>query len=442
VYDVSDKWEDWFSPEEYGNAWERNHPTKKEDERNNNVDDNNYNKDALAKTLEKRQPMILEDLAGDTPLDNASRHLIHQLQGLYHDGFSQQGEILTTRRCNEMIVRLLQSAGLLSKKNYAKTMGFVEDNGALAARQRVFRAEAILRTMELFWDLIPDLIEDTYPQRRVLKGVGYNHSTVKPSTKWPLPTYEIYVEVLRALSTVRAPKQYQTTVQNSDVTWTCQNVMLRLQRFYQTKGFVYLKKPPVEGWNQVLSAWANAHGDRHHPEKALHATQFFMDMKLLYHVQPDASSYSHVMRACAHHDMNALAKELGAKVAVRFWKEHAKDELKSQSFTPTPYMFVFFMRAISGLPDATEVEKYLKEAWEGACLAGVVNEHVLYEFQVSSPTFFKEHLKEYKDKVNTEEINKTPSTAYDKRYHLAILEFLPNEWKQHAGGTPEGVHET
>lgn len=379
--------------------------------------------------MAKRRPLLLEPLQDDPGLDASSRHLIRQLQLLYQDGFNFD-EVITPVRCHHVMKRLLSSAEDFAQQQHQQKQqlgqGFnaFDESTIVKVRQRVMRAVAIFRTMELFWERVPDVLSSN--------GNSRNHpnTTNKPRTVLPVPTYEMYGKILRALASLRAPKQYETT-QFTDVPWLCQDALLRLHTFHQQKGIVYLKRPSIEEWNQVLLTWANAHGDRDHPDKALHATQFFLDMKLQYKVTPDASSYAHALRACAHHDQNQHAKELGARLAVRLWTGVMKDELRNpkfSSFKPTPHVFVFFMRAVGNLPDSKEAEPYLREAWESACSMGVVNEHILFELQQScTEVVYKELLKSYLDQLNPDKFWK-PRNATDKTYHVALMKLLPHDW--------------
>ena len=421
AYDASPDWEDWFSPEEYGPPFEYSYSrTTDEGKGNGNVSISQGSNKYLA----KRRPMLLEPLDDDPSMDASSRHLIRQLQILYHDGFNRD-EVITPRRCHHAMLRLFSSAEEIAK------LGGTQANGAVMVRQRVMRAVAIFRLMETFWDFVPDVVPDERSKSKFKKSRITKHSSNRNrqrSSKWPLPTYEMYVNVLQELAGLRATKQYDK-VQNTDVPWLCQEIMLRSHKLHHSKGMVYLKRPPIEAWNQVLLAWANAHGDRDHPEKALHATQFFLDMKLHYKVTPDASSYSHVLRACAHGDQNKVAEELGAKLAVRLWTGVMKDELQLRSFLPTPYTYVFFLRAVCKLPDNMEAQRYLREAWESACSMGVINEHVLYELEQSSDVLFQELLQTYQDKLTPEQRIR-PQGPYDKTYHMELMKVLPDEWKR------------
>ncbi|CAB9516770.1 expressed unknown protein [Seminavis robusta] len=433
IFDTSLNWEDWFSPEEYGDPWA--FPDREE------TNHTSPNPETQSASSSRKQTWQLEPLHGDNSLDSQSRYLIRLLQTVYQHGYAAEEEV-TAARCLFMIGQLLAKAEQISRDPQYKGVG---DSGATLIRQRVMRAEAILRTMELFWDYIPDLLEEdqvtaTYnyePRNRRSVAHWNNH---KPIVKWPVPTYEIYVLVSRALATLmRFPKQYQQTVKNDDTAWISQDVVLRLHLFHKTKGLVFLDKPPVAGFNQVLLAWANAHGDRDHPQKALHATQFFMDMKLIYNVVPDASAYSHVLRACAHPDGNEIAKELGVKLALKFWNGVLRDELKEHSFEPTPFLFAFCLRALSGLKEyvpSEEESAVLTQVWEEACRYGMVNEYVLYELEQASRPLFRDLLNSYRDKVDTHKLKPYLKESYDKSYHRELMQFLPTEWMEKSSSQP------
>jgi hypothetical protein len=425
LYDTSSNWEDWFSPEEYGDPWEYPEESEKQSPLPTPATQS-------ASSIRKRK-WRLEPLDENPIMDAQSRYLIRQLQLIYQDGHCE--EEISSERCRMMIGKLLASAEEIDKDPSYKGKG---DNGATIIRQRVMRAEAILRTMELFWDYIPDIINEeeintTYNYAPRNQRILTHWSNHKPVVKWPLPTFEIYVLILRGLNMMRFPKQYQK-IQNDDVAWICQDVVLRLFRFHKTKGILYLEQPPVEAFNQALATWANAHGDRDNPEKALHATQLLMDMKLTYNVVPDASSYAHVLRACAHSDENEFAKELGAKVALKFWKGVLRDELQAKSFVPTPFVFVFAIRALAGLRGShagDEVDNILQEVWEEARQQGLVNEHVLYELEQASTPLFQRLLQEYRERVDTHKLQPYILEAYDKSYHQELMVFLPVEWMEH-----------
>ena len=409
VYDSSPHWEDWFSPEEYGPPYDYHSSTN-----------------TAATTTTTRRSMWLEPLEDDPRLDASSRHFIRQLQILYHDKFNRE-EGITTRRCHYMINQLLSSAEKVAarpqqQQQEQSTTNNTTNNTAVMTRQRVMRAVAIFRTMELFWDFIPDVLA-------AAKATTTTTTTAQQQkSRWPLPTYELYDDMTKGLAALRASKQYDL-VQNADVPRVCQEIVLRWNDLYHRKGMNYLKKPPVEAWNQVLSAWANAHGDRDHPEKALYATQFLLDMKTEYKVTPDASSYGHVLRACAHNDQNKTAEELGAKLAVRLWVGSMKEELKLSSLLPTSYTYVFFMRAVGHLPDVEKRQHYLREAWASVCAMGLVNEHVLYELEDSSDPIFKDLLREYREKLTPEQ-KMRPRKAYDKTYHQELMKQIPFDWKR------------
>lgn len=359
AYDTSSHWVDWFPNAEYRVP-----------------SDYNITSTIMVATgdndRKEQSPLLLEPLSDDPGLDAASRHLIRQLQILYHDGFNND-EVITLQRCHHAIGRLLANAN-----------NEIADSDARKFRERIMRAVAVFHTMELFWDFVPDVL--LKKESSVVQG---NRNKHRPA-KLPVPTFELYVIILRALASFRVSSEGCNAVQNQDLPWLSQDIMLRLLDLHQRKGMVYLKRPSVEAWNDVLCTWANAHGSRDHPEKALHAVQFLLDMKTNYKVIPDASSYSHTLRACAHHDQNSKAKELGSKLAVRVWNGVIKNELKAKSYNPTSRMYVFLMRALSGLANPREKEFYLREAWESASAKGVANEFVLHELEISSAPLFKE----------------------------------------------------
>ena len=426
VYDSSPHWEDWFSPEEYGPPYDYHSTTS------------TTAAEAAKKssTTTKRRSMWLEPLEDDPSLDASSRHFIKQLQVLYHDKFNRD-ETITTRRCHSMIHRLLSSAEEVAATRSQQQQQQQQDgaaapdhgkNIAVMKRQRVMRAVAILRTMELFWEFVPGVFASATAAKKSTATQQHQQRHGSNASKWPLPTYELYADMARGLAALRASKQYDL-VRNADVPFVCQEILLRWNDLHKEKGMVYLKKPPVEAWNQVLLAWANAHGDRDHPEKALYATQFLLDMKTEYNVTPDASSYGHVLRACAHNDQNQIAEELGGRLAIRLWTGFMKEDLERSLLMPTSYTYVFFMRALSNVPDAEKAEYYLQEAWASVCAMGLVNEHVLSELENSSDLLFKDLLREYRDKM-TRAQKVQPKTAYDKTYHRELLKLIPFEWKR------------
>ena len=120
--------------------------------------------------------------------------------------------------------------------------------------------------------------------------------------------------------------------------------------------------------------------------------------------------------------------------------------LELHSFSPTSFLFVFVIRAFSGLEEGKK-DEYLKQAWDQACKAGVANQHVLFELEEASIPLFRELLNPFRKQVAkevTREIYKSESESrYDKRYHEALQKLLPASWtrRAEAGTAIEQYHE-
>jgi hypothetical protein len=184
-------------------------------------------------------------------------------------------------------------------------------------------------------------------------------------------------------------------------------------------------KPTIVEWNDVLSAWAISTDT----DKAYHAAKLLDQLSGRdengvadsRYAMADASSYGHVLRACAFSDATQnwtkRSQKLGAEIAVRTWENFFLTTLK-----PTSYMYSFYLQACLYIPNATRRAKLMKDAFEDCCDRGLVNIHILRNLEKStSPDRYQSLLAPY---IDAKLVN-------DK----ALLEQLPVEWSRYATKT-------
>jgi len=220
------------------------------------------------------------------------------------------------------------------------------------------RAYEILQGMELFYGQTAD-------ERMVL----------------PHPTAATYLMVLRLLAKdplLASPHLAQVVVERMQ------------QRYDELPGQLELQ-PNVVHWNQVLSAWAISSTEE---EKSFHAANLLQRLK--QREIADASSYSHVLRACARSDMSPKGKKLGAEVAIKVY-----NDMKSRTdLKPNSYLFTFLLQACAYISDPDRRNKISENAFMDCRTDGCVNSHVLAAFQSAvSPEFFQRTMNRGTDRL-------------------------------------------
>ena len=257
---------------------------------------------------------------------------------------------------------------------------------------RAQRADDILRMMELFW-------EKTRQQE------GEKVSMVQ----WPHPNRETHVGVLKLYARERHSP-------GNEIPLRCRAIVESMEK----RGGSL--RPDALVWNQVLSAWASC-GDEY---KALAAANLLKQMQkksqaagVVVVVVVDASSYSHVLRACAKSNTSPASKELGGNVALQVWRDFHQHQPKLKA---SSYLYTFFLQACAYIKDPAIRDSEAEVAFLECCGNGKVNNHVLMEFQkTASPSVFDNLI----GKVTNTMISQKASAQ-------SIFAQLPYEWTENA----------
>eukprot|EP00550_Attheya_septentrionalis_P009219 CAMPEP_0198286668 /NCGR_PEP_ID=MMETSP1449-20131203/5684_1 /TAXON_ID=420275 /ORGANISM="Attheya septentrionalis, Strain CCMP2084" /LENGTH=375 /DNA_ID=CAMNT_0043984453 /DNA_START=327 /DNA_END=1454 /DNA_ORIENTATION=+ len=326
----------------------------------------------------------LEPLDDNPALDRSTRFLIELLDEL-DMGVRLHKDRATTARCNRALEQLL-----------------MEEKDLKGRKARTKRADAILRRMETF-------LFSTRNDNEVLKY------------PLPYPNSRSYQLVLRLYADTIGLKRNAQRAHE-------------LVTHMEESGLLELK-PTIVEWNDVLSAWAiSTDSDKaYHAAKLLdqlsgggeHENNGVVDRR---YAMADASSYGHVLRACAFSDATQnwtqRSQKLGAEIAVRTWEQFFSTTLK-----PTSYMYSFYLQACLYIPNATRRDKLVKDAFQDCCDRGLVNIHILRNLEKStSPDLYQSLLAPY---IDTKLTTNVKVNVNDK----ARLEQLPGEWTRYATKT-------
>lgn len=276
-------------------------------------------------------------------LDRQSRFLLNLLNKLHQVSLTTTVDRVTTLRIHAMLQRLED----------------LPDKSSNAMWQKAERGRALLEAMELF-----------EPLRR-------EHGL---PLELPLPTQETYWRVLRMYG---SKYLHGSQALNRDVPQICLDIVQRMQDSQLLE-----LQPTVLHWNYVLSAYANS-SEEERPLKAAELL-YSLDAKGL----TDASSFSHTLRACVsmtarHQKTSPRFEQLGTMVAKRVWKG-----LKlSETIQSQPFHYVHMLRVGRNMKTETERDEFVKEIFEEATQARMINVHVLNEFlRVATPALVQKVL--------------------------------------------------
>jgi hypothetical protein len=262
----------------------------------------------------------------DAALDQTTRFLIQQLQDLYH-GILGPFDRPSTNQCKKVLQDLVDSASTGHDFSF---------------EEHAFRADAILKNMQLFYNILPADPSDRIPYTL------------------PLPDRSVYVNVLtlyskaKHLSAKRGPLR-------------CQAIVDDMKRYSILTGDLTIQ-PIAHDYNKVLLSW----GTSLSPEKAFHAANLLQQLKR--DGLCDRLSYNHVLRACAFSEFehSPQAGYLAARVALKVYHDMVKNDIEC---IPAGYSYLF--RACVHLDNERERDYEVEQAFYKCRKEGKVDDTIL-----------------------------------------------------------------
>ena len=307
-------------------------------------------------------------------LDKPSRFLISLLNDSIN-GVRRGHDKATTSRCHRQLERLSDM-----------TVGGKKLEG------RAQRADAILRRME----------------RHLFTSDQYSSPSVAAlhhKYELPLPNRQTYLMVLRL---------YSKTVGPAAIAERAEEIVGNMQRAFEELGDVSLR-PQTVAYNQVISAWASSTDHN----KAFRAASVLAKVKEAE--LADASSYGHVLRACATSDFTGKSRMAALKIAIGLWKD--LDNRKEKRHLLTSYFYTFLLRTLGFVSDKKPKERddAIKKAFAGCKRDGVVNAHVLHCLKlVATKSLYYELLGE------------RLAVQGDNAGAAVLAQKVPNSWTKNA----------
>jgi hypothetical protein len=162
-------------------------------------------------------------------------------------------------------------------------------------------------------------------------------------------------------------------------------------------------RPRTVAYNQVIAAWASSTD----PNKAYRAATVLATLKAMD--LADASSYGHVLRACATTTASSVdddelgrstSQQTALKIAMGLWKDldskamkrrtnaddnddddddNTNEENGKSELLLSSHFYTFLLRALGFMPASKPLEKdaAISKAFKNCCRDGMVNAHVL-----------------------------------------------------------------
>jgi len=304
-------------------------------------------------------------------LDRPTRFLLSLLDDSIH-GIRRGRDKATTARCHRQLERLADMS-----------------IGGKRLKGRAQRADEILKRMEKIL-----LIHG--PGSANSGGIGAeDENGGRESSKalyaaqhkyeLPLPNRKTYLMVLQLFAQTSGP---------AGLAERAEAIVTNMELVSERLGDLSLR-PLTVARNQVISAWASSTD----PNKAYRAASVLAKLKEMD--MADASSYGHVLRACAttvaslvdavNDDELRRSQQAALQIAMGLWKDldgKMKRKSKGSNSTSTgeeednsellsSFFYTFLTRTLEFMPDFKERDAAVSKAFKDCCRDGMVNAHVL-----------------------------------------------------------------
>lgn len=217
-----------------------------------------------------------------------------------------------------------------------------ESHGRQVEEHYAFRADDILKCMQLFFNILPD------------------DPSVRLPYPLPLPDRDTYIHVLTLYS-----KTKQLSASKGPL--RCQAIVEEMKQHSILTGDLNLQ-PLSHDYNKVLLAWGTSLSHK----KAYYAANLLQ--KLKRQELCDYLSYTHVLRACAfsRFDDDPPAELLAARIALKVYHDMVKNEIEC-----TPLTYSYLMRACMYLENERECDHEVEEAFRKCRKEGKVDDTII-----------------------------------------------------------------
>ena len=343
-------------------------------------------------------------------LDRPTRFLLSLLDDSIH-GIRRGKDKATTARCHKQLERLADLS-----------------IGGKRLRGRAQRADEILKRMEKILLLSGDsgnaVTDDNISTGGISNGNANRESSkslyaAQHKYELPLPNRKTYLMVLRLYAQTSGP---------AALAERAEAIVANMEAASQKLGDLSLQ-PRTVAYNQVISAWASSTD----PNKAYRAARVLAKLKEMG--MADASSYGHVLRACAttvassvvdtstggsgdgtskelHRSQQAALKiamglwrDLDGKMKRRNGQEAARgtsignndygndnddvdvdfdtttqgevEKMNNDADLVSSHFYTFLIRTLQFMPKPAERDAAVSKAFKDCCQYGMVNAHVL-----------------------------------------------------------------
>lgn len=166
-------------------------------------------------------------------------------------------------------------------------------------------------------------------------------------------------------------------------------------------------------YNQVLACLANSSKW----DKAYLAIKLFTETM---HPNIDASSYSHILRACRS-STTEKNKKIGQKIAYQLWDKHISLSKDPKLLSPHVYTFLF-----QSVPNH---KQHFLQILEHCCQMGKLNSHVIVEILKNKETFLSSHHSITKYIIKAEQNKPIHQQA------AALFKIIPKKWSRNVTST-------
>mmetsp|Transcript_11948 Transcript_11948/g.34186 ORF Transcript_11948/g.34186 Transcript_11948/m.34186 type:complete len:531 (+) Transcript_11948:114-1706(+) len=203
----------------------------------------------------------------------------------------------------------------------------------------------------------------------------------------PLPNRQTYLMVLRLYAQTSGP---------AALAERAEAIVAGMELASEQLGDLSLR-PQTVAHNQVISAWASSTD----PNKAYRAATVLATLKAMD--LADASSYGHVLRACATTTASSVdagddeprnnSQQAALKIATGLWKDldgkamkrrtkgddDNTDEENDNAELLSSHFYTFLLRTLDFMPASKPLERdaAVSKAFKNCCRDGMVNAHVL-----------------------------------------------------------------
>jgi len=364
------------------------------------------------------QPLLCPEL------DRPTRFLLSLLDDSIH-GIRRRDKA-TTARCHRQLKRLadmsiggrIRGKGSGESQHAVKRIASTGRSGTrLAPEHFVLRADEILKRMEkiLFISGGANSGNDasdsnastststcTSGDMGGISGRGSGTRTSKRSMhasqhkyERPLPNRQTYLMVLRMYAHTSGPAALADRAEA---------IVAGMELASERLGDLSLR-PRTVAYNQAIAAWASSTD----PNKAYRAATVLATLKAMD--LADASSYGHVLRACATTTASSVdagdddelgrstSQQTALKIAMGLWKDldsramkrrtnaadadddddNTNEENGKSELLLSSHFYIFLLRTLGFMPASKPLEKdaAMSKAFMNCCRDGMVNAHVL-----------------------------------------------------------------